>query len=264
MEIKNPGSYLAERRRRRGKSLQRVASRMGKGGFSKQALSLIERGRMRIPKLRVNRLHRAYGLSMQERKELSLLYSFERLVEDTGEDREFAEAILSVMNPSRANSVYVIGGRQLAINSRLLQEKAAVFLDRSGNRLVFLYPECEEAHDACRKVWGSNARRDSLLLRQSVERLSKHPLQDRIQFQRIDVHEFGADTLTLNILSLCSPVTSTTIASSISSDYVIGYVYVEGPRDHWVLLKHAEAKRILDMITSWLAQKKNGNIQTRD
>jgi transcriptional regulator with XRE-family HTH domain len=259
MEIENPGSYLAEHRRRRRKSLQYVASRMGRGGFSKQALSLIERGRMRIPKLRIKELHKVYGLSTQERKELSLLYSFERLIENTGEDREFAEAILSVMNPSRANSVYVIGGRQLAINSRLLQEKAAAFLERAGNQLIFLYPECEKAHDTCRKVWGSDARRDSLLLQKSIERLSKHRLQDRVQFRRIDVHEFRADTLTLNILSLCSPVTSTTIASSISSDYVIGYVYVEGPRDRWVLLKHVEAKRILDMITSWLARKERNS-----
>jgi transcriptional regulator with XRE-family HTH domain len=264
MEIQNPGSYLAEHRRRKRKSLQHIASRMGRGSFSKQALSLIERGRMRIPKLRVKGLHNAYGLSMQERKELSLLYSFERLIEDTGEDREFAEAILSVMNPSRANSVYVIGGRQLAINSRLLQEKAAAFLDRASNQLIFLYPECEKAHDTCRKVWGSNARRDSLLLRRSIETLSGHRLQERIQFRRIDVHEFGADTLTLNILSLCSPVTSTTIACSISSDYVVGYVYVEGPRDRWVLLKHGEARRLLEMITSWLAQKRDGESHSRD
>jgi transcriptional regulator with XRE-family HTH domain len=256
MEIQNPGSYLAQHRRRRRKSLQHVASRMGSRGFSKQALSLIERGRMRIPKLRVKGLHRAYGLSMEERRELSLLYSFERLVENTGEDREFAEAILSVMNPSRANSVYVIGGRQLAINSRLLQEKAAAFLDRAGNQLIFLYPECTNGHDSCRKVWGSNARRDSLLLRRSIETFSKRRPQDRIQFQCIDVHKPGAETLTLNILSLCSPVTSTTIASSISSDYVVGYIYVEGPRDRWVLLKHAEAKRILDIITWWLAENK--------
>jgi transcriptional regulator with XRE-family HTH domain len=263
MEIENPGSYLAERRRRRQKSLQHVAGRMGRGGFSKQALSLIERGRMRIPELRIKGLHKAYGLSTQERKELSLLYSFEKLVENTGEDREFAEAILSVMNPSRANSVYVIGGRQLGINSRLLQEKAAAFLERAGNQLIFLYPECEKAHDTCQRTWGSSARRDSLLLRKSIERLSKHRLQDRVQFRRIDVHEFGADTLTLNILSLCSPVTSTTIASSISSGYVIGYVYVEGPRDRWVLLKHTEAKRILDMITAWLSQKRSANTQSR-
>lgn len=140
MEIQNPGSYLSEHRRRRRKTLQHVASRMGKGGFSKQALSLIERGRMRIPELRVNALHKAYALSIREKNELSLLYAFERLVEETGEDREFAEAILSVMNPSKTNSVYVIGGRQLAVNSRLLQEKAAAFLDRAGNELIFLYP----------------------------------------------------------------------------------------------------------------------------
>jgi transcriptional regulator with XRE-family HTH domain len=257
MDIRNPGSYLAEHRQRRRKSLQHVAARMGRGGFSKQALSLIERGRMRIPRLRVKKLQKAYGLSMQERKELSLLYAFERLVEDTGEDREFAEAILSVLNPSKANSVYVIGGRQLAINSRLLQQKAADFVDRAGNQLIFLYPDCVKGHDSCQRVWGLSARRNSLLLRKSIESLSKHRLPERIHFDGIDIHQFSADTSTLNILSLCSPVTSTTIASSSSSDYVVGYVYVEGPRDRWVLLKHAEAKRILDMITSWLARERN-------
>jgi transcriptional regulator with XRE-family HTH domain len=65
MEIEHPGSYLAEHRRRRRKSLQHVASRMGRGGFSKQALSLIERGRMRIPKLRIKGLHKVYGLEVR-------------------------------------------------------------------------------------------------------------------------------------------------------------------------------------------------------
>jgi hypothetical protein len=237
---------------------------MGKAGFSKQALSLIERGRMRIPKLRVQTLHKAYGLSTQERKELAMLCAFERLVENTGEDREFAEAMLSVMNPSKATSVYVIGGRELAINSRLLQQKAATFLDRGGSQLIFLYPECLKAHESCQNIWGPSAQQGPALLRRSIETFSKHRLQERIHFYAIDVHQVGADFSTLHLLSLCSPVTSTTIAGSVSSGYVVGYVYVEGPRDRWVLLKHPEAKRILDIITSWLAQQSNTDSRPSD
>ncbi len=256
MQPQNAGSYLAEHRRRRRKSLRQIASRMGSGGFSKQALSLIERSRMKIPSLRLKALHKAYGLSAPEQKELAMLRAFEQLIEHTGEDREFAEAILSVMDPAKATSVYVIGGRQLAVNSRLLRQKAAEFLDHPGNRLIFLCPECARADDICQTVWGSDTRRDGLLLQRSIETFAKHGLQDKIHFYGIDVHRLGGDASALNILSLCSPVTSITIASSISSDYVAGYVYVEGPHDRWVLLKHAEAKRILEMITSWLKHEK--------
>jgi hypothetical protein len=228
---------------------------MGTNGLSKQALSLIERSHMKIPLPRLKRLHRAYGLSAQQRKELATLYAFERLVEHTGEDREFAEAILSVIDPVKATSVYVIGGRPLAVNSRLLQEKAAEFLEYPQTRLIFLYPKCADAGDSCGTVWDSNYNHDSLLMLKSIERFARRRLQDKIQFHGIDVHRTGADTLALRLLSLCSPVTSTTIASSTASDYTAGYVYVEGPRDRWVLLKHAEAKRLLDMVTSWLREQ---------
>jgi len=225
---------------------------MGRGGLSKQALSLIERSRMKIPSLRLRALHRAYGLSTKERRELSKLYAFESLVQDTGEDHEFAEAILSTMDPRKATAVYVIGGRQLTVNSRLLQQEAAAFLGRTGNRLIFIYPECLKMCDSCRAVWGSNARRDGLLLQRSIEVVGKQRLKNRIEFYGIDVHKAGADISALNVLSLCSPVTSTTIAHSISSDYLAGYVYVEGPRDRWVLLKHTEANRVLGMMAVWL------------
>jgi hypothetical protein len=160
---------------------------------------------MKIPSLRIKGLHKAYGLSMQEQQDLSRLCAFERLVENTGEDREFAEAILSVMDPAKATSVYVIGGRQLAVNSRLLRQKAAAFLDHPGNRLIFLYPECARRCDSCRTVWGSNTRHDSLLLQRSIETFAKHRLQDKIHFYGVDVHRAGGDVSALNV-SLCSPV----------------------------------------------------------
>jgi hypothetical protein len=229
---------------------------MGKQGLSKQALSLIERNQMKIPPLRLKALQNAYSLSALERKELSKLYAFEQLVENTGEDREFAEAMLSVIDPMKATSVYVVGGRDLSVNSRLLQEKAAEFLGNTTNRLVFLYPECMRKGDHCRTVWYANTRRESLLIRRSVEAFAKRPLRDQIQFHNIDVHNID-DESTLGILSLCSPVTSTTVATSMSSDYAAGYVYVEGPHDRWVLLKHAAAKRILNVIALWLDHEKN-------
>jgi len=60
------GTYLAEMRKRQGASLREVADRMGRGGLSKQALSLIENGHMRIAGARLAMIKRAYKLSSSE------------------------------------------------------------------------------------------------------------------------------------------------------------------------------------------------------
>jgi hypothetical protein len=70
---------------------------------------------MRIPEARLAALKKAYSLSVAEQKELARLYIFEKLVEHTGADREFGEAVLSVIDPAKATSIYVIGGRKLSL-----------------------------------------------------------------------------------------------------------------------------------------------------
>lgn len=262
MQPKSTGSYLAELRKRQQRSLQHVAKRMGRKGLSKQALSLIEKGRMRIPTARLMELKKAYRLSVVEEKELGRLYAFEKLVESTGEDREFGEAVLSVVDPTRATSIYVIGGRKLSLESPVLQERAAEFLERPHNRLVFLYPSCGGFPTMDGSLWFQNTTREMLEIQAAIRKFSRHPMRDRIQFHAIDAYNAGSDPVLLSALSLCNPFMCTTIASLQSPHHVAGYVYVEGPKDHWVLLKSEHAKRIYDLIVI-LLEKASGSRSIR-
>ena len=64
MQHISAGSYLARSPKKQQRSLQHVANRIGRKGLSKQALSLIKRGRMRIPAARLRELTKAYRLAM--------------------------------------------------------------------------------------------------------------------------------------------------------------------------------------------------------
>lgn len=265
MQAKSAGNHLAHARKRQGRSLEDVARRMTGRSLSKQALSLIERGRMRIPAGRVGMLRRAYRLSPAERNEFEKLYAFEKLVEHTGEDREFGEAVLSVMDLAITGSIYVIGGRKLSLTSPVLQEKAAEFLQKAENRLIFIYPTWKDSSTLKRPIWFPNARREMHEMRELIQSFSKRPLKAQIQFFGIDVPHAANDLVALNALSLCSPFTSTTIAGSSSREHVAGYVYVEGPKDRWVLLTPEHAKRVLATITALLQKNpENGAIINED
>jgi len=261
MQVKGAGNHLAHVRKRQGRSLEEVARRMRGKSLSKQALSLIERGSMKIPAARVGALKRAYRLSPTERNEFERFYAFEMLVEHTGEDREFGEAVLSVVDLALARSIYVIGGRKLSLASPALQEKAAEFLQRTENKLVFIYPTWKDSSVLKRPVWFPNARREMLEMRELIQSFSKRPLKPQIQFFGIDVFQAATDLVALNALSFCSPFTSTTIAGSSTGEHVAGYVYVEGPRDRWVLLTIEHARRVLATITALLEKSpENGAI----
>lgn len=248
MEAMTSGSYLSECRKRQRRSLQDVARRVARKAFSKQALSLIERGRMRIPAARLRALKRAYRLSVAEEAQLERLCAFEKLVEHTGEEKEFGEAVLSVVDPAKASSIFVIGGRVLSLTSPLLQEKAAEFLQRPDNRLIFLYPYCKDV-SVPGAFWFPNSRREMLEMQASIQTFSRRRLTKQVEFYGIDVTSVGGDLLLLSGLSLCSPFTATTIATSSATHHVAGYVFVEGPKDRWVLLKAEHARRVLTTIT---------------
>jgi transcriptional regulator with XRE-family HTH domain len=259
MEPDKVGSYLAEHRRRRQKSLRHVAMRTGRKRLSKQALSLIENGRMRIPAARLGALKRAYELSHAEEKELSKLYAFEQLVEHTGEDREFGEAVLSVVDPENTTVIYVIGGRKLSLTSPLLQKTASECLQRSGNRLVFLYPQRSASLGQDHPIWFPNTRREMSEVREAVQSFSKRPITRQIEFYGLHVQEAGTCPALVDVLSFCNPFTAMTVTSSPPSDRAAGYIYVEGPRDRWILLKPENAKRAFDAITLLLNNSAKGN-----
>jgi transcriptional regulator with XRE-family HTH domain len=249
MQPRTTGRYLSELRKKRQRSLRHVALRTGRKRLSKQALSLIEKGRMRIPAARLEALKRAYELSLAEEKELSRLYAFEQLVEHTGEDREFGEAVLSVVDPENTTVIYVIGGRKLSLASPLLQKTASECLQRPGNRLVFLYPRWSSFFGTGRPIWFPNTHREMSGIREAVQSFSKRPIESQIEFYGLNVQETKADSALMSVLSLCNPFTAMTVASSPPSDRVAGYIYVEGPRDRWILLKPENAKRAFDAIT---------------
>src|SRR6266496_594205 len=174
MQAKNAGSLLAALRRQRHRSLQDVANHMGSKGVSKQALFLIETGRMRIPSGRLHELKAAYGLSAAEQEDLDRLHAFERLVVDTGEDREFGEAVLSV-----------VGGRSVSLASPILQAKAAEFLEGPENRLIFIYPKRVSSRSGSRTFWFQNGRDEMVKTRQLVQAFSSRSVANQIQFYGI-------------------------------------------------------------------------------
>jgi transcriptional regulator with XRE-family HTH domain len=253
METNNLGAYLARLRKKRGHSLHRVVQRMRGRRVSKQALSLIERARMKVPAARLTDLKKAYQLSMPELMEFDRLYAFERLVEHTGEDREFGEAVLSVVDPQKAGFIYVVGGRRLSLTSPVLQEKAAEFLQETGNKLIFIYPDSNYLSTRERPIWFANTQRQMLEMKQSIQAFSKLPVKQNIEFYAIDPRKGASNPLVWDVLSLCGPFTSTTVAGSIQSERVAGYIYVEGPRDRWVLLNSEHAKRVMSTVTLFLA-----------
>ncbi len=248
MQAKNAGSLLATLRRQRHRSLQDVANQMGSKSVSKQALFLIETGRMRIPSGRLHELKAAYGLSAAEQEDLDRLHAFERLVVDTGEDREFGEAVLSVVDPERSTSIYVIGGRSVSLASPILQAKAAEFLEGPENRLIFIYPKRVSSRSGSRTFWFQNGRDEMVKTRQLVQAFSSRSVANQIQFYGIDVRSSPSDPLLLEGLSLCGPFTTITLTSPRPRQPVAGYVHVEGPRDRWVLLRPDNAQRLLDLV----------------
>jgi transcriptional regulator with XRE-family HTH domain len=251
MPPKNVGSFLGDLRKKQRRSLYHIAKRIGKKGISKQALSLIERGRMRVPKARLSLLRRAYRLSAADEKELARLYAFEMMIEDTGEDREFGEALLSVLNPEMTNSMYVIGGRKLALASPILQEKAARFLEGEGNSLSFFYPIID-AGSSSFGLWHHNTERERFELREAIRAFSSKSIARKIRFIEIDTRMVQTFPIALQLLSLCGPFTTTTIAGSVQLGHAAGYIYVEGPKERWVLLKPEQARRAAMVLTSAL------------
>jgi transcriptional regulator with XRE-family HTH domain len=253
MDTSSPGQFLAMIRRRRNQSLQDVANRIGTKGLSKQALSLIENSRMKIPSLRLHELKSAYALSRSEEMEFDRLVKAERLILDTDLDREFGKAVLSLVDQAEPNSVYVIGGRALALTSPVLRSKAAEFLQNKENRLLFIYPDAEKlSTQSGSLLWYPNSEREITGLREAIQEHSKRFIGQQIQFHRIDVMGTAHDILLLQALSLCGPFTVMTIAASRKTADVTGYVYVEGPKDRWVLLKPEHSRKALTLITRLL------------
>jgi transcriptional regulator with XRE-family HTH domain len=243
MTPSNVGSFLLELRKRQRRSLQHVARKMGKKRISKQALSLIERGRMKVPKARLEIIRRAYRMSVAEEKELERLYAFEAMIENTGEDRDFAEAVLSVVDSTTSNSVYVLGGRKLALTSPILQEKAAAFLQGNGNSISFFYPKIDVRCRPGQCLWHHNTERERFELREAIRAMAPSSGWHKIRFIEIDASVAHGEPIALQLLSMCGPFTTTTIASSASSGHAAGYIYIEGPRDRWILLRSEQAKR---------------------
>jgi len=250
MQPKSVGSFLGDLRRRQRRSLHHVAKRIGKKGISKQALSLIERGRMRVPRARLALLRRAYSMSVAEERELAQLYAFEAMVENTGEDREFAEAVLSVVDPKTTSSIYVLGGRKLALTSPILQEKAARFLEGNGNMLFFVYPKIDVQSKL--SLWHHNTERERFDLREAIQAFSKKSIVGKMRFIEIDTGSVQTLPIASQLLSFCGPFTTTTIASSVPLGHAAGYIYIEGPRDRWVLLKPEQARRAAIVLESAL------------
>ena len=249
MESANVGSYLSERRRAKELTLDEVAARMGKDRLSKQALSLIERGKMRIPNSRLMQIKNAYGLNRTEQKELEHLYAFEKLVEHTGYDVEFGEAVLSLVDPTRAVSIHIIGGKALTLNSHILQARAAEFLQPASNKLIFIEPDFGGLLSQDGPTWSSTSRTEMAVIRDSIQSFAKRAVGEQIEFYQLKAVSAGHDGLLLQALSLCSPFTATTIASSSQEHALAGYVYVEGPKDRWVLLKIDHARRVHHIAT---------------
>jgi transcriptional regulator with XRE-family HTH domain len=252
MQPKSVGSFLGDVRRRQRRSLHHVAKRIGRKGISKQALSLIERGRMKVPRARLELLRRAYRMSIAENEELARLYAFETMIESTGEDREFGEAVLSVIDPKTTNSIYILGGRKLALTSPILQEKAARFLEDAGNTLFFFYPKIDIRSKPGLGLWHHNAERERFELREAIRAIHPKAIRGKIRFIEIDASMAQTAPITWQLLSLCGPFTTTTIASSAPADHAAGYIYVEGPRDRWVLLRPEQARRAAMVLESAL------------
>ena len=172
MGATNVGLYLAEQRKNHKLSLDQVSRRMGRGRLTKQALSLIERGRMRVPRGRLPQLKRAYGLNRSEQAHIDRLYSFERLVEQTGYEAEFGEAVLSLVDSRNATSIHVIGGKALTLTSPILQARAAEFLQRPDNKLVFIEPDFEGLAPARGTTWIPTSNREMSAIRDAIQSFS--------------------------------------------------------------------------------------------
>lgn len=252
MQPKSVGSFLGDVRRRQRRSLRHVAKRIGRKGISKQALSLIERGRMKVPRARLDLLRRAYRMSITEDEELARLYAFETMIENTGEDREFGEAVLSVIDPRTTNSIYILGGRKLALTSPILLEKAARFLEGDRNTLSFFYPKIDVRSQPGLGLWHHNTERERFELREAIRAIHPKAIRGKIRFIEIDASMAQTVPITWQLLSLCGPFTTTTIASSALADHAAGYIYVEGPRDRWVLLKPEQARRAATVLENAL------------
>jgi hypothetical protein len=190
-------------------------------------------------------------MSVADEKELARLYAFETMIEDTGEDREFGEALLSVLNPEITNSMFVIGGRKLALASPILQEKAARFLEGEGSALSFFYPKID-AGSSPLDLWHHNTERERFELREAIRAVSSKSIARKIRFIEIDTRMVQTSPIALQLLSLCGPFTTTTIAGSVQLGHTAGYIYVEGPKERWVLLKPEQARRAAMVLTSAL------------
>jgi hypothetical protein len=261
MQYRSVGSFLGAVRRRQQRTLHYVAKRVGRRGISKQALSLIERGRMRVPSARLSAIKLAYRLSLAEEQELARLYAFEVMVESTGEDREFGEAVLSTIDPKQASAIYVLGSRKVALTSTVLQEKAARFLQGTKNTLAVIYPKIDARCKPGESLWFNNTEHERFELRRAVQAFTKASIERKIRFYEIDTSTPQPSPIIFQLLSLCGPFTATTITAN---HHTTGYVYVEGPRERWVLLKPENAQRALAVIEGGLVMAQDGNSAIRE
>jgi transcriptional regulator with XRE-family HTH domain len=260
MNVSQPGTFLSTIRKRHNRSLQDVADKMGGKGLSKQALSMIENGRMKIPPLRVTGLANAYGLSSEEQKEFKRIYRKECLVLETGLDREFGEAVLSLTEQSAPSTVFVIGGRTLILTSSALKSKAAEFLHNPDNQLIFIYPDISKLNVGDGPlVWFANTGQEFAVIRKSIQEHSARTIVSQIRFIPIELRQAGNDPTLLQVLSLCGPFTAMTIAVSRSQPDAVGYIYVDGPKDRWVLLKPEHTQKALSLV-SRLSYRDDGGL----
>ncbi len=187
-------------------------------------------------------------MSVAEKSEFAQLYAFEMMVENTGEDREFGEAVLSVVQPRTPSSIYILGGRKLAMISPVLREKTASFLEGDGNTFFCFYPKIDSRSEL--SLWHHNTARERSEFREAIQAISSKSIARKIRFIEIDTSTKQASPITWQVLSLCGPFTTTTIASSAPPGHAAGYVYIEGPRDRWVLLKPEQARRAATILGS--------------
>ncbi|MGB9236825.1 MAG: hypothetical protein WCC04_20645 [Terriglobales bacterium] len=213
---------------------------------------------------RLASIRRAYRMSTAEEKELAELFAFEMLIESTGEDREFGEAVLSVLDLKTSSSIYVIGGRQVALTSSVLQAKAAKFLKNGANMLAFFYPKIDVRCKPDENLWFHNTEHERIELKRAIQASSKRPLAGRMRFFEIDTSVMPLAPIVSQLMSLCGPFTATTVTNSVSRDHGAGYVYVEGPRDRWVLLKPEHASRALRVVESAVAMAQDRHSAIRE
>jgi hypothetical protein len=219
---------------------------------------------MRLPPDRLSDIEAAYCATDEERRTLKHLSETIRLEPQTQDTDEYIKAIRSVVDPTNATVIYVLGGKRLPFRSALLHQQAAEFLlDNAKNEVVFLYPNRYEQFKS--EVWPRNTQQDLWEVHNSIITAARGRSisPDQVKFFRIDERGLTTDPLIAEAFSLCHPLISMTIARPKGEHEVTGYVFIKGDEDErpgtiaWVLLSNQYAGRILRIVDELLARSKD-------